>query len=335
MLKTCAFFTIVLCVAASVSAQELRLEMPVDCAMGKDCLVFQYFDHDKGPGWRDYACGQRSYDGHKGTDIRVRNLAVMEKGVPVVAAAPGVVRAVRDGMDDVDVRTLPPGSMEGRGAGNVVVLVHEGVWETRYAHLKKGSVVVEQGQRVEAGQKLGLIGMSGMAAFPHVEFAVVKGLVHVDPYTGGKAGWDGCGPGQDSLWSPEAARKLKYIETDVLGAGFADRVVSMTDVEAGLQSEVNLVEDSPVLLFWVWLAGVREGDELSMVVTAPGNRVVAKSTQVYDQAKIQAFKYVGSRLAEGKLWPRGTYDGRIQLRRKAGDGSVRTVQDLKGRLFVR
>ena len=65
--------------------------------------MLRYVDHDPGPGVRDYMCGGLTGDGHKGTDIAIRDLAAMAAGVEVRAAAAGVVDALRDGMADVSV----------------------------------------------------------------------------------------------------------------------------------------------------------------------------------------------------------------------------------------
>ena len=48
----------------------IRLALPVACQMGRTCFIQQYFDHDPGPGAKDYRCGVMTYDGHDGVDIR-------------------------------------------------------------------------------------------------------------------------------------------------------------------------------------------------------------------------------------------------------------------------
>ncbi len=77
----------------------LELSQPIDCTPGKDCFIQQYVDRDEGPGVQDYACGAETYDGHKGTDIRLRTTADVEKGVAVKASAEGTVVGLRDGVD--------------------------------------------------------------------------------------------------------------------------------------------------------------------------------------------------------------------------------------------
>ena len=89
----------------SVSAADPAppaLDLPIACAVGTDCWVVNYVDLDPSVETRDYACGKATYDGHKGVDFAIRDLAAMAKGVPVLAAAPGTVEGVRDGMADLD-----------------------------------------------------------------------------------------------------------------------------------------------------------------------------------------------------------------------------------------
>ncbi|WP_247877773.1 M23 family metallopeptidase [Azospirillum thiophilum] len=72
---------------------------------------------------------------------------------------------MRDGMEDVSIRQSG-GAPAGYDAGNAVVVDHGNGWETQYSHLKRGSVAVRPGVRVEAGTVLGQIGLSGRTEFP-------------------------------------------------------------------------------------------------------------------------------------------------------------------------
>lgn len=142
-------------------AGAIEFELPVACAMGKVCSIQKYVDHDPGPERVDYACGRMSLDGDQGTDFRVPDFVTMDRGVAVIAAAPGVVKSVRDGMADVSVREIGQAALGGRLAGNGVVIDHGEGWETQYSHLRQGSVAVKPGDRLDTGQRLGLFGLSG------------------------------------------------------------------------------------------------------------------------------------------------------------------------------
>jgi murein DD-endopeptidase MepM/ murein hydrolase activator NlpD len=56
------------------------------------------------------------------------------------------------------------------GAGNLVHVQHANGYETMYMHLSR--VLVRAGQRVEQGRRIGLVGMSGLATGPHLDFRI-------------------------------------------------------------------------------------------------------------------------------------------------------------------
>ena len=77
-------------------AQDVQLQLPLDCDLGETCFIQQYVDTDPGPGAQDFMGGPLSYDGHKGTDFRITDLAAMQAGVAVFAPAlPGPEAAPR------------------------------------------------------------------------------------------------------------------------------------------------------------------------------------------------------------------------------------------------
>src|ERR1700732_2398123 len=58
------------------------------------------------------------------------------------------------------------------GAGNLVQILHTNGYTTYYMHLSR--VLVHSGQRVEQGQRIGLVGMTGVATGPHLDFRIQK-----------------------------------------------------------------------------------------------------------------------------------------------------------------
>jgi murein DD-endopeptidase MepM/ murein hydrolase activator NlpD len=132
---------------------------------------------------RDYACGAETYDGHEGTDIRLRTTAEIAKGVGVLASASGTVIGVRDGMADHLVRTdADREAVAAFECGNGVRIDHGEGWITQYCHMRKGSIVVKKGDEVKPGTKLGEVGYSGQAAFAHVHIQVTKDGKVIDPF---------------------------------------------------------------------------------------------------------------------------------------------------------
>jgi murein DD-endopeptidase MepM/ murein hydrolase activator NlpD len=58
------------------------------------------------------------------------------------------------------------------GAGNLIEIKHSNDYTTYYMHLSR--ILVKSGQRVEQGQRIGLVGMTGLATGPHLDFRVQK-----------------------------------------------------------------------------------------------------------------------------------------------------------------
>jgi urea transporter/murein DD-endopeptidase MepM/ murein hydrolase activator NlpD len=85
-------------------------------------------------------------------------------GLPVLAPAAGHVAAVCGRIEDnpVGVNNLED------NWGNYVIIEHAPELYSCLAHLKKGSVAVEVGQRVEQGQMIGICGNSGRSPYPHL-----------------------------------------------------------------------------------------------------------------------------------------------------------------------
>lgn len=83
------------------------------------------------------------------------------------------------------VRSVGDGTVEmagwQNGFGNVVKLRHAGNRETVYAHLSR--IDVKKGQRIEQGQKIGAVGMTGWATGPHLHFEFHAGGRLMDPRT--------------------------------------------------------------------------------------------------------------------------------------------------------
>ena len=56
------------------------------------------------------------------------------------------------------------------GDGNLVKVQHSNGYTTYYMHLSR--ILVRNGERVEQGQRIGLVGMTGLATGPHLDFRI-------------------------------------------------------------------------------------------------------------------------------------------------------------------
>ncbi len=97
------------------------------------------------------------YTAHLGIDLGAR------EGTPVHATADGVVLSAG-----------PNG-----GAGNMIHLRHKNNYETMYLHLSR--ILVAPGERVEGGKVIGLVGSTGEATGPHLDYRIKQGGIFVNP----------------------------------------------------------------------------------------------------------------------------------------------------------
>lgn len=298
--------------AAGAAPPELRA--PILCDPGRDCWVSTFFDHDSGPGHEDHACGPVTYDGHGGIDFAIPNLADMERGVPVVAAADGVVIGTRDSMPDVSIRDIEPGSLGGKDCGNGVRIDHGDGWHTQYCHLKRGSIQVKSKQRVQAGTPLGLVGLSGRTEHPHVHLSLSKGDSKIDPYTGTAEG-AGCGTQGESLWHPSVLEDFPYRTGLVRDLIFSLSVPERREVKAGTAGRSEGPAEAEALVLWVETMANLRDHTIEMTIHAPGGQLVAEKT--YDQPKVYAFARIGRKRPEAG-WPAGRYVGEVKIRDGAG-----------------
>jgi hypothetical protein len=290
--------------AAPAAARDPILNLPVDCVLGRTCHIQNYMDHDGGPGAADFACGPLTYDDHSGTDFALPSLAAMAAGVDVLAAAPGTVTAVRDGMADVAFDDEGAEDTTGRECGNGVVVDHGGGWETQYCHLKQGSVAVEAGRRVGKGTVLGQVGLSGRTQFPHLHLSLRHDGARVDPFL--PDGIVQClGPAAGTLWQDV----VPYAPGGLIAAGFLGEVPTSAAVKAGAAAALGLPA-SGGLVIWGYGFGLREGDAMTLSIRGPAG-VVVDEVQVFDRPQAQAFRALGRKA--GAAWPAGVYEGRLLL----------------------
>jgi murein DD-endopeptidase MepM/ murein hydrolase activator NlpD len=109
-----------------------------------------------------------NYDGHNGYDFDISYQ-------PVLAAAGGTVEYA--GWNDPNPYV---------GYGQMILINHHNGYVTLYGHLSK--LEVATGDKVTAGQEIGISGTTGHSSGPHLHFSVFHDCQVADPY-----GWTGHG----------------------------------------------------------------------------------------------------------------------------------------------
>ncbi len=102
---------------------------------------------------------QLIWKAHKGTDYAAPT------GTPVKATASGIIAF----------------SGSQKGYGNLVVLKHNGKYETAYGHLSRFASGMGKGKRVNQGDVIGYVGATGMATGPHLHYELRVDGVQRDP----------------------------------------------------------------------------------------------------------------------------------------------------------
>ena len=310
---------LLLVLAGAAWAEAPVLELPIKCTPGTDCFVQNYPDDDARRGTaKDFTCGSATYDGHDGTDIRVVSMEA-GLGVAVVAAAPGVVRGVRDEVDDRLIRgSADKAAIKGRECGNGVTVVHADGWGTQYCHMKKGSVRVKPGEQVATGTMLGEVGLSGETQFPHVHLTVRHGKTAVDPFTSEilTGGGAECGAGKGKpLWSKAAGEALGGPRTVILETVFTDRAPANDQMEMGHGGLSAFTRDSGVAMLVARIMHVRKGDRLRIRMALPGGAPFDQMAEPFDRdSAIRLMS--GGRKRGAANWPPGQYKGEAEVLRE-------------------
>jgi len=280
----------------AASDEQVRLGLPVNCKLGIECFVQQMPDVDAGSGTLDPVCGQATYQGHDGWDIRLRSLGDIVQDVPVVAAADGTVLRTRDGVHD---HIFDPASdlhqLHGKECGNGVVIEHKGGLSTQYCHLKRGSLLVGAGAQVRKGDRIGSIGSSGLAEFPHVHLAVRLEGKLIEPLTGKPFVQDArsCGDLSGSLLDEAAREALARTTTAILDVGLAETAPGMPGlVRSGAPPPATSRGNSTIA--WVWAINVEEGSQFRIKVIGPGGEALTDHmTAALPRRKASYLAYAG------------------------------------------
>jgi hypothetical protein len=307
-----AFFILVGADPAA-AADAIRLGLPVECKMGTVCFIQNYVDQDPSSAETDYRCNSLSYNGHKGSDFRLRDFVDMQRGVAVIAAAAGTVRATRDTMPDVSVRQVGVAALLGNDAGNGVLIDHEDGWQTQYSHLRRRSIAVKAGLRVKRGQRLGLIGLSGKTEFPHLHLSVRLNGKVVDPFTG-LAAPGGCEAKGTPLWRDDVSGAVAYLPSTVLVAGFADHQLPHSAAQHGLYPRKKIAANAAAVVFWIEVMGPQSGDREEFRLVGPDGKILFEKVETLK--KVQAVRYrLGGIKRKGTVLRAGRYVGEYRLLR--------------------
>lgn len=100
-------------------------------------------------------------------------------GTPLLAPCSGTVAIAVDGVPDMPVPVMDRQHM----AGNFV-MIDCGEFAVALAHMRRGSVAVENGDQVQLGDPIGEMGNSGNSSEPHLHLHAQRGIPDDAPFGG-------------------------------------------------------------------------------------------------------------------------------------------------------
>jgi len=145
-----------------------RMQGPGRKGTPPDENVFYRLPFEAGRSYR-VAQGYNGTRTHEGRDQYAVDFA-MRKGTPVCAARAGVV------VDLKESSKIGGSDEKFRDKSNYVCILHSDGTVAEYHHLHTDGVLVEIGQRVEAGQRIAISGNTGYSTGPHLHFGVYSAV---------------------------------------------------------------------------------------------------------------------------------------------------------------
>ena len=270
--------------------ETMGFAFPLVGTLNQDFYYTNYVDQDSGLGIQDYACGLKTYDGHRGTDIVLPSFARMDEGVTVVASAPGTVSLIEDGVADRS-KSIGTG-----GFGNHVRILHRDGFESIYGHLANQSITVSAGQEVATGTILGLVGSSGNSDMPHLHIEFRRNGATANAFAGT------CGPAFTHWAAPDP-----YQETfRLIAAGTSDLVLDLDLVKDPPTQVDTLTSSDARVSVWVHLHNLRAGSVSRFELYDPADVLFWSGELVHDVFFSMSWWFVWN-IVSGSMTQTGTW----------------------------
>ncbi|RYE25372.1 MAG: T9SS type A sorting domain-containing protein [Sphingobacteriales bacterium] len=226
---------------------QVKFALPLHGTPRQDYWIVNYVDHDAGTALLDNSCGNKTYDGHQGTDMVLRSFKTMDSGVVVYAMADGVVFQTKDSLYDRSK------IKNNGGLGNYIGINHGNQYWAYYGHFKAHTLLVKPGDVVTEGQPIAMVGSSGNTTDPHLHIEVydVNSNI-VDPFAGN------CQTNTASLWKSQPAYDTSFL---VIDKGFTAYVPNLDTLRERYDIRNNIYTHSDTAInFWIQTQGVHTGD---------------------------------------------------------------------------
>jgi murein DD-endopeptidase MepM/ murein hydrolase activator NlpD len=126
------------------------------------------------------------------------------RGVDFAAATGTPVRATGNGVVTERARQS--------AYGNTILIRHSNGWTTRYAHLNRFAIGMPVGSRVDQGDIIGYVGMTGLATGPHLHYEMrIRGRPQ-DPLSIELPAGDPVPSDQREMWESQSRTRLALLD---------------------------------------------------------------------------------------------------------------------------
>lgn len=264
-------------------------DWPLESPLHNGILVGSYFDDDASSNYRDYSGGQHTYDGHNGTDMDVHDLRAMDRGMPVLAAADGVVETAEYSQFDRNTQ------WRNNAVPNDVLIRHADGGYSWYVHLRKNSITVGVGESVRRGQVIAMVGSSGISSLPHLHFEPGQ-------FSGGRWSprdpFQGQSQPQESLWRSQepyvAGTPMRISDIGVFTRAAAGGNISNvpdSSLKERLSQPAVFGTDEPSIGVWVLVQG-KARESYTIEVRRPDGSLFNSRTSTLSDYALQDWNYV-------------------------------------------
>jgi len=238
----------------------MKFQTPIGRSANQTWAINNYADVDPRSNFAsDYRNGPFQYNGHNAIDAGPWGFYMQDQGIPILAAADGIVDAVQDGFFDRETSL-------GNRPGNFVQINHGNGFKTLYYHFAANTITVQVGSPVRAGQLLGQMGSSGSSTGTHL---------HYTPYYREAPIETGFAP-NDYNHAP-----MPYggdVPPFFFATGITNRMVD-SDVGEQIANNYSYAQGSVgTLAFWLQAYNLKVGDLLQWRYYRPNGTILATNS---------------------------------------------------------
>jgi murein DD-endopeptidase MepM/ murein hydrolase activator NlpD len=242
---------------ATIPNPPTKFQWPLAGRLFEDFGISNDYDVEPSTKSLDYLGRTVYVDGHVGWDIGPGPFSANDNGLEVLATADGTIVWADDGVFDREIVT-------GSFATNGFMIDHGDGWTSLYVHMRRDSITVKNGDKVKAGQVLGLVGSSGNSNGPHLHFQVERNGRGVNLMIGREYY---LASDVEDRFARASMKYLSISNRDVIGSDYVESISS---------SRVFLTNESKRVIQWFTVFGWKRPGPLTIAMYQPNGSTYFK-----------------------------------------------------------